>query len=114
MGGLGVREYHFAFRMVLVMLRRELSLESALRVWEQVWAIDGLNEHFVSVEISSGDSVVMDPGMLTFVVAAIISSCGEAVRSCDGQEDLLQLFTSCEVAATPSRWPRRCARAGAP
>lgn len=97
--GLGVREYHFAFRMVLVMLRRELSLESALRVWEQVWAIDGLNEHFVSVEISSGDSVVMDPGMLTFVVAAIISSCGEAVRSCDGQEDLLQLFTSCEVAA---------------
>ena len=97
--GLGVREYHFAFRMVLVMLRRELSLESALRVWEQVWAIDGLNEHFVSVEVSSGDSVVMDPGMLTFVVAAIISRCGGAVRGCAGQEDLLQLFTSCEVGA---------------
>ena len=115
--GLGVREYHFAFRMVLVMLRRELSLESALRVWEQVWAIDGLNEHFVSVEVSSGDSVVMDPGMLTFVVAAIISRCGGAVRGCAGQEDLLQLAAAGIVVGHQKPGHARllsCSRRGRP
>ncbi|KAF5831308.1 hypothetical protein DUNSADRAFT_13309, partial [Dunaliella salina] len=29
---------HFAYRMIMVLLRRELTLEQALELWEMLWA----------------------------------------------------------------------------
>ncbi|XP_038989602.1 small G protein signaling modulator 1-like [Phoenix dactylifera] len=37
---IGAESLHFAFRMLLVLFRRELSFDEALRMWEMVWAAD--------------------------------------------------------------------------
>ena len=95
--GIGVEEYHFAYRMVLVLLRRELGIFETMRVWEQTWAIDGLNDDFVNV-ILEGANAVMDPGMFCFIVAGIVVQNEERIRDeCRSEDDLLQLFSTCKV-----------------
>ncbi|KAJ0258453.1 Ypt/Rab-GAP domain of gyp1p superfamily protein [Hirschfeldia incana] len=37
---IGAESLHFAFRMLLVLFRRELSFNEALRMWEMMWAAD--------------------------------------------------------------------------
>ncbi|KAJ6806073.1 small G protein signaling modulator 1-like isoform X3 [Iris pallida] len=37
---IGAESLHFAFRMLLVLFRRELSFPEALRMWEMMWAAD--------------------------------------------------------------------------
>ncbi|XP_074578249.1 rab GTPase-activating protein 22-like isoform X1 [Curcuma longa] len=37
---IGAESLHFAFRMLLVLFRRELSFDEALRMWEMMWAAD--------------------------------------------------------------------------
>ncbi|KAJ0259275.1 Ypt/Rab-GAP domain of gyp1p superfamily protein [Hirschfeldia incana] len=37
---IGAESLHFAFRMLLVLFRRELSFSEALRMWEMMWAAD--------------------------------------------------------------------------
>ncbi|XP_022880377.1 small G protein signaling modulator 1-like isoform X2 [Olea europaea var. sylvestris] len=37
---IGAESLHFAFRMLLVLFRRELSFSDALRMWEMIWAAD--------------------------------------------------------------------------
>ncbi|XP_021896857.1 small G protein signaling modulator 1-like isoform X1 [Carica papaya] len=37
---IGAESLHFAFRMLLVLFRRELSFNDALRMWEMIWAAD--------------------------------------------------------------------------
>ncbi|KAL7145531.1 hypothetical protein ABFS83_07G090500 [Erythranthe nasuta] len=37
---IGAESLHFAFRMLLVLFRRELSFNEALRMWEMIWAAD--------------------------------------------------------------------------
>ncbi|KAG7629094.1 Rab-GTPase-TBC domain superfamily [Arabidopsis thaliana x Arabidopsis arenosa] len=37
---IGAESLHFAFRMLLVLFRRELSFNKALRMWEMMWAAD--------------------------------------------------------------------------
>nr|XP_029122418.1 small G protein signaling modulator 1 [Elaeis guineensis] len=37
---IGAESLHFAFRMLLVLFRRELSFDEAFRMWEMIWAAD--------------------------------------------------------------------------
>ncbi|KAJ6366561.1 hypothetical protein OIU77_003029 [Salix suchowensis] len=37
---IGAESLHFAFRMLMVLFRRELSFSEALRMWEMMWAAD--------------------------------------------------------------------------
>ncbi|XP_065867202.1 uncharacterized protein [Euphorbia lathyris] len=37
---IGAESLHFAFRMLMVLFRRELSFNEALRMWEMMWAAD--------------------------------------------------------------------------
>ncbi|XP_047334881.1 small G protein signaling modulator 1-like [Impatiens glandulifera] len=37
---IGAESFHFAFRMLLVLFRRELSFDEALCMWEMMWAAD--------------------------------------------------------------------------
>ncbi|WOL14319.1 small G protein signaling modulator 1-like isoform X1 [Canna indica] len=37
---IGAESLHFAFRMLLVLFRRELTFDEALRMWEMMWAAD--------------------------------------------------------------------------
>ena len=41
---IGAVECHFAYRMIVVLMRRELSLEQSLRLWEMLWAHDFLSD----------------------------------------------------------------------
>ncbi|KAJ0091915.1 hypothetical protein Patl1_26507 [Pistacia atlantica] len=40
LSNIGAESLHFAFRMLLVLFRRELSFNDALRMWEMMWAAD--------------------------------------------------------------------------
>ncbi|CAG9463287.1 unnamed protein product [Pedinophyceae sp. YPF-701] len=43
LGQLGAQDCMFAFRMVVVMMRRELPLSGCLRIWEAAWTEDQIN-----------------------------------------------------------------------
>ncbi|VVB03251.1 unnamed protein product [Arabis nemorensis] len=49
---IGAESLHFAFRMLLVLFRRELSFNEALRMWEMMWAAD--YDESVSETLESG------------------------------------------------------------
>ncbi|XP_074320069.1 uncharacterized protein LOC141656874 isoform X2 [Silene latifolia] len=40
LSNIGAESLHFAFRMLLVLFRRELSFSESLRMWEMMWAAD--------------------------------------------------------------------------
>ncbi|KAI4324335.1 hypothetical protein L6164_023882 [Bauhinia variegata] len=46
LSNIGAESLHFAFRMLLVLFRRELSFSEALSMWEMMWAAD-FDESFV-------------------------------------------------------------------
>nr|CAB3472623.1 unnamed protein product [Digitaria exilis] len=56
---IGAESLHFAFRMLLVLFRRELSFEESLTMWEMMWAADFDEEAIRRLEESCLESLLM-------------------------------------------------------
>ncbi|KAF8724032.1 hypothetical protein HU200_021041 [Digitaria exilis] len=57
---IGAESLHFAFRMLLVLFRRELSFEESLTMWEMMWAADFDEEAIRRLEESCLESLLVD------------------------------------------------------
>ncbi|KAI3756621.1 hypothetical protein L1987_56443 [Smallanthus sonchifolius] len=56
---IGAESLHFAFRMLLVLFRRELSFSEALRMWEMMWAADFDESLALNLENSCPELLVL-------------------------------------------------------
>ncbi|KAL8263666.1 hypothetical protein R6Q59_021796 [Mikania micrantha] len=56
---IGAESLHFAFRMLLVLFRRELSFSEALRMWEMMWAADFDESLALNLEHSCPELLVL-------------------------------------------------------
>lgn len=80
----------FAYRMIVVLFRREVPLHQALTLWEILWA-DALMETNASSSASSPPC----PDLLScFVAATVISQRRSILDSCRDSDDLLKHFQS--------------------
>nr|CAB3476667.1 unnamed protein product [Digitaria exilis] len=59
LSAIGAESLHFAFRMLLVLFRRELSFEESLTMWEMMWAADFDEEAIRRLEESCLESLLM-------------------------------------------------------
>lgn len=60
LSAIGAESLHFAFRMLLVLFRRELSFEESLIMWEMMWAADFDEEAIRRLEEKCLDSLLID------------------------------------------------------
>eukprot|EP00897_Mesotaenium_endlicherianum_P007848 jgi/Mesen1/7091/ME000369S06414 len=96
----------FVYRMVVVLLRRELSFEQTLCLWEVVWADEAAAnamEATAASAVAAGGAVVRrrhDPfgaptkNLLLYFVAAIVKQRKRAVLECKGMDEILRLCNS--------------------
>lgn len=56
---IGAESLHFAFRMLLVLFRRELSFNEALSMWEMIWAADFDESFTYNLEENCLEALVM-------------------------------------------------------
>ncbi|CAK7322663.1 unnamed protein product [Dovyalis caffra] len=57
---IGAESLHFAFRMLMVLFRRELSFSEALRMWEMMWAADFDESNVCDLEENCLDALVLN------------------------------------------------------
>ncbi|WVZ71833.1 hypothetical protein U9M48_020368 [Paspalum notatum var. saurae] len=60
LSAIGAESLHFAFRMLLVLFRRELSFEESLVMWEMMWAADFDEEAIRRLEENCLDTLLVD------------------------------------------------------
>ena len=85
----------FAYRMIVVLFRRELRLDQALTLWEILWADGALRDPNASPSLSPSSSSSALPDLLScFVAATVISQRRAILDSCRDSDDLLKHFQS--------------------
>ncbi|XP_006643619.1 small G protein signaling modulator 1-like isoform X2 [Oryza brachyantha] len=57
---IGAESLHFAFRMLLVLFRRELSFEESLSMWEMMWAADFDEDAILHLEENCLEPLLVD------------------------------------------------------
>lgn len=57
---IGAESLHFAFRMLLVLFRRELSFEESLSMWEMMWAADFNEDVILHLEENCLEPLLVD------------------------------------------------------
>ncbi|KAK2076482.1 hypothetical protein QBZ16_001008 [Prototheca wickerhamii] len=109
LAALGAADCMFAYRMVVVLLRRELPLEEVLLVWEAAWA-------HAAARPGAADGVPLAPPpglprkpsppapdaeppdfVLQFIAAAIRGQKREILTQCHGTDDVLRLFSRVQI-----------------
>ncbi|KAM0920994.1 hypothetical protein ACQ4PT_007208 [Festuca glaucescens] len=60
LSAIGAESLHFAFRMLLVLFRRELSFEESLSMWEMMWAADFNEDAIRNLEENCLELLVVD------------------------------------------------------
>ncbi|CAO2207693.1 unnamed protein product [Urochloa humidicola] len=60
LSAIGAESLHFAFRMLLVLFRRELSFEESLIMWEMMWAADFDEEAIRRLEANCLEPLLVD------------------------------------------------------
>ncbi|CAL4950823.1 unnamed protein product [Urochloa decumbens] len=60
LSAIGAESLHFAFRMLLVLFRRELSFEESLTMWEMMWAADFDEEAIRRLEENCLEPLLVD------------------------------------------------------
>ncbi|GAB2236911.1 hypothetical protein Droror1_Dr00026793 [Drosera rotundifolia] len=75
---IGAESLHFAFRMLLVLFRRELSFSESLRMWEMMWAADFDESLARDLESRCLDSLVLQ------LPEDLIIDIGDKSKDCDG------------------------------
>ncbi|KAL6626534.1 hypothetical protein ACP70R_030260 [Stipagrostis hirtigluma subsp. patula] len=61
LSAIGAESLHFAFRMLLVLFRRELSFEESLIMWEMMWAADFDEDAIRRLEENCLEQLLVDP-----------------------------------------------------
>ena len=84
---IGAGSCYFAYRMLLVYLRRELSLRDAMFLWEVMWA------ERILLKTSTGLPEQAMPGFMVFVVVSIILELESQIyRTCQAESDVVEIF----------------------
>ena len=84
---IGAESFFFSYRMILVLLRRELSVENTMLFWEVMWAEDLLADREPGV-----------PDFLVFsIVALIMGKSHEITTSCKAESDVVYMFCNLKV-----------------
>ncbi|VAH57221.1 unnamed protein product [Triticum turgidum subsp. durum] len=60
LSAIGAESLHFAFRMLLVLFRRELSFEESLSMWEMMWAADFDEDAIRNLEANCLEPLLLD------------------------------------------------------
>lgn len=60
LSAIGAESLHFAFRMLLVLFRRELSFEESLSMWEMMWAADFDEDAIRNLEVNCLEPLLLD------------------------------------------------------
>ncbi|KAK1615883.1 hypothetical protein QYE76_021400 [Lolium multiflorum] len=60
LSAIGAESLHFAFRMLLVLFRRELSFEESLSMWEMMWAADFNEDAIRNLEENCLEPLLVD------------------------------------------------------
>uniref|UniRef100_A0A0D9UVP6 Rab-GAP TBC domain-containing protein n=1 Tax=Leersia perrieri TaxID=77586 RepID=A0A0D9UVP6_9ORYZ len=60
LSAIGAESLHFAFRMLLVLFRRELSFEESLSMWEMMWAADFDEDVILHLEENCLEPLLVD------------------------------------------------------
>ncbi|KFM23920.1 TBC1 domain family member 15 [Auxenochlorella protothecoides] len=93
----------FAYRMVVVMLRRELPLPRVLLVWEAAWAHaaaagrgDGVPTGSAAA-YAGGTSIPPPDFVLQFIAAVVRGQRRQVMSCCHGTDDVLRLFSGVQI-----------------
>ncbi len=86
---IGAGSFFFSYRMILVFLRRELSIKDATLFWETIWVEDLFKE-----KEEKGDV----PEFLVFaIVALIIERTQPIMKSCSSESDVVHMFCNLKI-----------------
>mmetsp|Transcript_1464 Transcript_1464/g.4221 ORF Transcript_1464/g.4221 Transcript_1464/m.4221 type:complete len:150 (+) Transcript_1464:43-492(+) len=86
---IGAESFFFVYRMILVQLRRELSIEDSMLFWEVLWAEDLARDMQGKADV---------PGFLIFsIVALIMERAGEITRNCKAESDVVHMFCNLKI-----------------
>ncbi|XP_059660322.1 rab GTPase-activating protein 22-like isoform X2 [Cornus florida] len=102
-------EYLFAFRMLMVIFRREFSFVDALYLWEVMWAMEYNPNMFASYEESGHDSgVVTDKNVAPKINNKTLKQYGKFERKNvktgrSGQNSALVIFLAASVLETKNK-----------
>ncbi|XP_068665092.1 rab GTPase-activating protein 22-like [Aristolochia californica] len=77
---------HFAFRMLLVLFRRELSFTEALCMWEMMWAADFNETAAQELEANCLESLVVELPRDSVVAGQMVESVDDGRRSMKGAQ----------------------------
>lgn len=100
---LGCGDCRFAYRMLVVLMKRELDLSQTLTLWEMMWA-DGKLRESKANRIQSEDGTETEPAppgevnLLHYFIAAVVCSQRRRVLDeCHSGDDVLQLFQNLRI-----------------
>lgn len=89
---IGAGSFFFAYRMILVFLRRELNVEDSILFWEVLWVEDLLKQQ------EEGKEYV--PEFLVFaIVALVVERADEIFTSCKAESDVVHIFCNLDINA---------------
>ena len=86
---IGAGSFFFAYRMILVFLRRELTIDVSILFWEILWVEDLLKEKEVGNDV---------PEFLVFAIAALILEREQEITtSCRAESDVVHMFCNLQI-----------------
>lgn len=91
--GMDAQDCYFVYRMVVVLLRRELTFEQTISLWEVIWAekrAAGISHaRTLSWRKSRRKSYVTDD-LILFVIAAAVRQKRKVIEKCKGMDEILR------------------------
>ena len=103
---MGAEDCIFVYRMIVVLMRRELSFEQTLGLWEIVWAdaaAASASHAAAAAAANAGGSVVRrkkalwagaTKDLVLFVVAAVVKQHRKEILRCEAMDEVLRLCNS--------------------
>jgi len=86
---IGAESFFFTYRMILVLLRRELSIEDSMLFWEILWT-----EDLFKAKEQKNDV----PEFLIFsLVALIMEKSDEIMGACSSESDVVHMFCNLKI-----------------
>lgn len=90
---MAAQDCYFVYRMVVVLLRRELTFEQTISLWEVIWAekrAAGINHtRSLSWRKTRRKSCVTDD-LILFVIAAAVRQKKKVIEKCKGMDEILR------------------------
>merc|ERR1712039_1133313 len=89
LNNIGAESFFFSYRMILVLLRRELSIEDSMLFWEILWVEDTFKGRERSADV---------PEFLVFsIVALIMEKSHEITSTCKAESDVVHMFCNLKI-----------------